>query len=193
MKYCIICMATLFCLTAAAQDSLPFQSIEDTPDEMHMGNIMARMIDGLGFRYYWATEGLRPEDLQFQFSDSSRTAEETLTHLLGLSNFVATVANGSPIVLPRDLEELSWEDMRTKTLTNLKEAREKFASSDKATFDELVIKFQRGENTSEVPFWNLLNGPLADAIYHVGQIVASRRASGNPIDPGVNVFMGTKQ
>ncbi len=193
MKYFTISMATLFCLTAAAQDSLPFQSIEDTPNEMSMGNIMARMIDGLGFRYYWATEGLRQEDLIFQFSDSSRTAEETLTHLLGLSNFVATVANGEALVLPRNTEELSWEDMRAKTLANLKESREKFASSDQATFDELVIVFQRGENTSELPFWNLLNGPLADAIYHVGQIVASRRASGNPIDPGVNVLMGTKQ
>jgi len=36
----------------------------------------------------------------------------------------------------------------------------------------------------------MMNGPLADAIYHVGQIVVFRRANGNPQNPRVNVFMG---
>ena len=40
------------------------------------------------------------------------------------------------------------------------------------------------------PFWNLINGPFSDIIYHTGQVVAFRRISGNPINPGVNVFVG---
>ena len=40
------------------------------------------------------------------------------------------------------------------------------------------------------PFWNMINGPISDAIWHSGQVVANRRASGNPINPKVNVFIG---
>ena len=40
------------------------------------------------------------------------------------------------------------------------------------------------------PFWNHLNGPIADALWHSGQIVSNRRASGNPLNSKVNVFIG---
>jgi hypothetical protein len=43
---------------------------------------------------------------------------------------------------------------------------------------------------TEYPMWNVINGPVSDAIYHVGQIVAFRRAAGNPMHPGVSVFSG---
>lgn len=56
--------------------------------------------------------------------------------------------------------------------------------------EDFNIIFQRGENKSEFPFWNLLNGPIADAIYHVGQVVSQRRTSGNPLSSKVNVFSG---
>ena len=45
------------------------------------------------------------------------------------------------------------------------------------------------ENT-EVPFWNIINGPIADALWHCGQVVMLRRASGNPFNAKVNVFKG---
>ena len=40
--------------------------------------------------------------------------------------------------------------------------------------------------------YNLFHGPISDSLYHIGQIVAFRRASGNPIPIGVNHFMGIK-
>ena len=55
--------------------------------------------------------------------------------------------------------------------------------------DKKVI-FQRGEQQSEFDYWHAINGPIADALWHAGQIVAFRRASGNPINPMVSVFMG---
>ena len=33
---------------------------------------------------------------------------------------------------------------------------------------------------------------VADALYHVGQVVSYRRAAGNLMDPQVNVFVGKK-
>ena len=40
------------------------------------------------------------------------------------------------------------------------------------------------------PVWNIMNGPLADALTHVGQINAWRRLNGNPVAPAA-VFTGT--
>jgi len=55
---------------------------------------------------------------------------------------------------------------------------------------ELKVIFKRGENESEFPFWNVINGQISDAIYHTGQVVSFRRSSGNPMNPKVNVFSG---
>lgn len=41
-----------------------------------------------------------------------------------------------------------------------------------------------------VPFYNLINGPIADAIWHTGQLASFRRSSGNPINSKVNHFTG---
>jgi hypothetical protein len=40
------------------------------------------------------------------------------------------------------------------------------------------------------PFWNAINGPLSDAIWHTGQIASNRRASGNPFNSKAQVFLG---
>jgi len=39
-------------------DSLPYATIPEAPQEYTAGSVVSRMIDGLGFRYYWATEQL---------------------------------------------------------------------------------------------------------------------------------------
>jgi len=39
------------------------------------------------------------------------------------------------------------------------------------------------------PFWNLINGPLSDALTHTGRINSFRRLAGNPV-AGANVFTG---
>ena len=45
------------------KENSPYYEIPDYPEKYNQGTVVARMIDGLGFRYYWATEGLRAEDL----------------------------------------------------------------------------------------------------------------------------------
>ena len=57
-------------------------------------------------------------------------------------------------------------------------------------FQELRIIFLRDSKTTEFPFWNQLNGPIEDAVWHCGQIVVFRRASGNPISKKISVFTG---
>jgi len=76
-------------------------------------------------------------------------------------------------------------DKRKQTLINLKTAADILRVSD----DISQFKILFGER--EIPFWNNVNGPISDAIWHCGQIASFRRNSGNPINPNVNHFMGT--
>ena len=175
-------------VSAVLPRHLPFYQIPDYPESFSAPNVLARTIDGLGYRYHWATKGLTEEDLAYKISEDSRSAGETLEHLHGLTSFIVNTISNEPNIRPRPAAPESWPDKRKETLDNLKKASDLLKEMD--SIEDLKIKFQRGENSSEMSLWHLFNGPLADALYHVGQIVAFRRASGNPMHPGVNVFMG---
>ena len=169
---------------------LPYSNIGEYPDDYSSGNIIARMIDGLGYRYYWATDSLTETDLKYNISEDSRDTEFTLEHLYGLSKFILSVTSNDPTIREKKEDELEWNVKREKTLNNLKAASDKVRNLDEEAVSNLKIVFTRGDNVTELPVWHLINGPISDAIYHVGQIVSFRRASGNPLNPNVNVFMG---
>ena len=170
--------------------TLPYHQIPEAPTTFESGNVLSRIIDGLGYRYYWATEGLTEEDLNFIPKGDTRSAFGTLEHILALSNGVLKTVKKEPIVRSENKETYTFEEMRAQTLKNLKEASDSVRGKDENELAEMQIVFQRGENKSTFPLWNLLNGQLTDAIYHTGQIVSYRRSSGNPINPEVNVFKG---
>lgn len=167
--------------------SLPYAEIPVYPTEYTDANVAARMIDGLGFRFYWASEDLRDEDLNYRPTDESRSTSETIDHVLGLSHVILNAslkrANGQI-----DEAELTFEEKRKQILFNLKKASDILKSTN--NLEQHTILFERNGNTSEFPFWNNINGPIADALWHAGQIVMLRRMSGNPINPKVNVFLG---
>jgi hypothetical protein len=196
MKLKTTLMALFFVTVMNAQEKyphdLPYYQIPDYPDSYTAGTVVARMIDGLGFRYYWATEGLRTEDLAYKPSESNRTIDETLDHLYNLSRVVynSAVREINDRTQPRE-EVLSFQEKRKRTLLNFKKASEIFINVRDLNEHQVIFKSKSG--TFENPFWNQINGPIEDAIWHSGQIVALRRASGNPIDPKVNVFRGTRR
>lgn len=169
---------------------LPYREIPDYPAEFTPETVVARMIDGLGFRYYWATEGLRPEDLAFRPSEGARSSEETIDHILGLSTVVLNSMRQAPNAGGAENATLTFAEKRQKTLEQLYEAST-ILKSGQGTLADYPIIFQRNGNTSEFPFWNQLNGPIADALWHVGQVVTFRRSSGNPFNAKVSVFSGT--
>lgn len=172
-----------------AQEELPYHNIPDAPQKYTAGSVVSRTIDGLGYRYYWATEGLRPEDLAYKISDDSRAAGETIDHILGLSRVILNAVKSEPNGKSND-GELSFEAKRKATLMNIFAASQIIRKMTDEEVSECTIIFKRGEDTNEFPLWNLLNGPIADAIYHSGQLVSYRRASGNPMHSGVSVFSG---
>ncbi|RMG65160.1 MAG: hypothetical protein D6722_16205, partial [Bacteroidetes bacterium] len=44
-------------MNADATTPLPYRAIPDYPETFTPGTTVARFLDGLGYRYYWATEG----------------------------------------------------------------------------------------------------------------------------------------
>jgi len=170
--------------------TLPYHEIPSPPESYTATTVMSRLIDGLGFRYHWATEGLLEEDLRYTPGNKGRTAGETLDHLYGLSQGILNTIVQKPNIRPAEEVALTWDEKRAKTLENFMQASTILKESPNGDLSKHPIIFRRNEKTSEFPFWNLINGQISDAIYHVGQIVSYRRSSGNPMHPGVNVFRG---
>ncbi len=170
-----------------------YYQIPETPTEYTATNTVARMVDGLGFRYYWASEGLRPEDLAYKPSEEARTIEETLDHILSLSTVIINSVTNRPNVRPVEAVELTYEEKRAKTLDNIKQSSEILKNSSAKDLESFNLVFQSPKNTSEYPFWNQINGPISDAIWHVGQVVSLRRSAGNPFDSKVSLLSGKRR
>jgi hypothetical protein len=173
-----------------AAPQLPYRVIPAYPDSFTAASVAARTIDGLGFRYYWATEGLRPEDLAFRPSPEARSSEETIDHILGLSSIILNSLKDQPNLRSgEETSALSFDVKRRRTLENLQLASNLLLRPG-TRLEDLSIVFQSGESRTEYPFWNMMNGPIADALWHVGQVVSFRRSSGNPFNPKVSVLSG---
>ena len=188
----LICVSFL----ANAQESnsmknsdLPYYEIPAYPEKFTNVNVAARLIDGLGFRYYWATEGLRQEDLDYKPSENARDTRSTIEHIYGLSRTVVNASKNQANEGSLNMD-ISFAEMRKNTLLNFKTASDILKASKKKDLKKMKVIFKRGDRVNEYPYWNMINGPIADAIWHCGQVVSFRRASGNPFNSKASVFMG---
>jgi len=192
MKAFSITLLFLFAITITAQengtDSIPYAVIPEASESYTAGSVVSRMIDGLGFRYHWATKDLTETDLNYKPGNDGRTIAETLDHLFALSATILSSAKKEARDFSVKLPELSHSEKRKATLMNFKLSSELFLKSE--DLSEHKIIFKRPKGTAEFPFWNQINGPIEDAVWHAGQIVVLRRSAGNPINPKVNVFLG---
>ncbi|MDT0538503.1 DinB family protein [Croceitalea sp. P059] len=188
----LIIVPLLFVISTLQSQTMdvPYHQIPDYPKDYTTGNVVARMIDGLGYRFYWATEGLTTSDLTYKPSENGRTMLETLQHIYGMSEMILESPKGEPSIRPKDFSNYSFEELRTKTLHNLHAASNLVKGKTADEVSSFKVTFQRGEKQTDFPYWNMLNGMLSDCIYHTGQLVLMRRANGNPQNPNVNVFMG---
>ena len=162
---------------------LPFEDISKTPTELTATNTILRMVEGLAFRYRWATENLSEEDIKFRPHPTSMSIEEVNSHIFDLVDSTFRVFGGEK----QNKETLnSFQDIRESNLFLLKKLVILLIEMNDSELAEME------KNTSrKLPFWYWINGPLADALTHVGQITSWRRISGNPQLKGVNVFIGT--
>lgn len=164
---------------AKSAEKLPYNEIPIYTEAYSANLVAARMVDGLGFRYYWATEALRHEDLIYKPSESGRATIETIEHIYGLSKMIRNSV--LPHVKDVNNENMDFKTIRKQTLKNLKLVSDLLKNTDTA------FKLQ----DSTLPFWNIINGPISDALWHCGQVAMLRRSSGNPFNSKVNLFSGT--
>ena len=187
MKKFLIVILTIISINVSAQnDNLPFKELGAYSEEFSPNNIVARMIGGLGYRFYWATESLTDKDLKYKPSEDSRSSLQTLEHIYGLSVFILYTFEGKEYDFSQD--EMTFTELRNGTLKNLKIVYDML--NENADMSQMQVRLNLNGQSLAFPFWNAINGPISDSLWHTGQIVSFRRASGNPINPKVNVFIG---
>jgi hypothetical protein len=153
-----------------------YYRIPTYPDHVSATSALTRLLDGLGFRFYWATEGLRPEDYAFRPAKDAMSIEELVMHVWELMNWVSGSALKKPYGEPKD-----GPAARREALRIIHGLRETLLAMSDEDLEKLSIR--------DKPFWNLINGPFSDALTHTGQINSFRRLAGNPV-AGANVFLG---
>ena len=112
-------LASTLMMAQITEEQFPYYELPEYPETFSAGTVAARMIDGLGFRYYWATQDLRISDLDYKPNDDVRSTGETIDHILNLSYVIVN----STLKKPNDNNDYSAMDLndkRKQTLVNLK-------------------------------------------------------------------------
>jgi hypothetical protein len=164
---------------------LPYTKIPEPPREMTSATVLVRLVDGIGFRYRWATEGLTEEDMAFQPCATSMKVGELLAHIHGLLAISESYLTDAKRV---EVGTLNLDERRRQTLDTVLRIRDSLLALDD---DYLAKREYKVPWASEpLPVWYLINGPLSDILTHIGQIASWRRINNNPIWRA-NVFFGS--
>ena len=107
-----------------------------------------------------------------------------------MSFVILNASKGTPNVKGQN-KTASYTEMRKTALLNFKKASDALRASTDEQLKEYDAVFQKGDDVVKRPFWMVINGPIADCIWHCGQIVSFRRQSGNPFSGKVSLFTGT--
>ena len=170
------------------QEKNYFYEIKKFDENYSKKAIVSRFVHSVGFRYYWATEGLRSEDLRYKPSETGINTRETLEHIYGLSIMIHNGFHNKEIKRSKSYPDLSYDELRGNTLDLLQNTVVLLENYSDDDFKNSKVLF--GKQSYDL--YNLFHGPISDALYHIGQVVSYRRSSGNPIPKGVNHFMGIK-
>ena len=84
--------------------------------------------------------------------------------------------------------DLSFVELREETLLVIKSISDELISADDEDLEGYALISGTGDNTQTIPFWYQMNGPIEDAVWHIGQIVTLRRMAGNPISNEISLF-----
>lgn len=123
----------------------------------------------LAYRGGKVLRGATPDFAEYRASGTSRTPGEILAHLADLLDWGLAMARG----------EQTWKDSSPQSWE--KGADRFFAAL--SAFDDYLASEERLAEPEE----RLFQGPVADALTHVGQIAMLRRMAGGPIR-GENYF-----
>jgi hypothetical protein len=117
----------------------------------------------LAYRAAKALNGAPPEFADFGAPESPRTPGKILAHMGDLLDWALAMANGRPEW--HDSPPAAWEEGTVRFFAALEALDARLASGDPPA----------------VPAERLFQGPVADALTHVGQIAMLRRMAGCPL------------
>ena len=144
-----------------------FRAVIEYPKDICACSIIVRMLEGLGYRFRYATEGLELKDYEFSPGCKCMSIGKIMTHIWGLMNWVCL----NVIEEKRECPD-NFVTGREQIFEMILRLRKHFKTIDDAQLSDITIE---GKS-----FWHLINGPLSDALTHVGQINVFRRLAGNP-------------
>jgi hypothetical protein len=168
-------------LSTVSDADLPFSRIPEPPEQVRGATVLGRLVEGLAFRYRWATESLPDGIADHRPGPQSMTLLELLQHIERLVAWVDRHLGGVPEPAP----EAHLAELRRVTLGRLASLAGRLRTMPDTTLAASRLEHREGAE----PFWSMINGPLADALTHVGQVNAWRRLAGAPA-PQARMFRG---
>jgi hypothetical protein len=125
--------------------------------------LLRHVVATVAYRGGKALRGAPSSFAEFRVGDSSRTPAQILAHIGDLYDWALSIVGGKQ----------AWRDSQPRPW-----------SSEVARFHEALQKFDAylasAEPLRETPE-KLFQGPLADSLNHVGQLMMLRRLAGSPV------------
>jgi hypothetical protein len=125
--------------------------------------LLRHMVATVVFRGRVAVESAPPEFAHFRINESTRTPAEILAHIGDLLAGTHLLLRGEFATLAS--EPLEWADEIARFFTAA----------------EQLVAFLASEEPLAYPVEKFVQGPIGDALTHVGQIVMLRRVFGAPV------------
>jgi hypothetical protein len=138
----------------------PQQSPSPNDSNRHM---LRHALATIAYRGSKALRGATEEFARFRATESCRTPAELLAHLGDLTDWCLLQAQGDPKWQPAPV--LPWNEGKARFFASLKSFDDFLASNTPLQFSEE----------------KMFQGPIADALTHVGQLAMLRRIAGIPI------------
>ena len=146
------------------------QATEVTPLSDPSRSLLRHTLATLSYRGGKTVRSAPDSFAKFQIAQGSRTPEQILAHIGDLFDWALSIARGEQTwhnSIPKP-----WNDEVARFFGALKAFDDYLASND-----ELAVSAEK-----------LFQGPIADALTHVGQIALLRRMAGDPVK-GENYFV----
>lgn len=125
--------------------------------------LLQHFLAALAYRTQKALRDAPDGFADFRAAPTSRTPYELLWHMTGLMGYARTMLNGGAFEPPR--------------LPGLAEEVARFH----ATLEALHRDFENAALSAKISDTQFLQGPLADAMTHAGQLAFLRRLHGSPV------------
>lgn len=151
-------------------------------DQVSGASILARLVDTIKVRYQIATEGLTDSNKTYRATPESMSMLELQKHILLLLKWVSV-----SVEAPKEKKHKAenFEDFKSDIIAYCDILRDHLLTLNDDQLSKLTIYLKRED--THYPIWFIVNGPLSDAIHHIGQMVSWRRIDGNPV-PKISPF-----